>query len=174
MSLISYSLGKAYSVLGTRICWKSPNLNHFDIKWSENFLKLFNKAITLTSGDSFQFLWWPVFFGGLEEFWALEVFPRGWWMSRRDCSWKRNVLGIKFGGWDWLCKVSPCLLGDATLTTYKIHLHYHHCLHHHHRRHYRFHHDILKKVHRKSMKYLWDWSTLKMNLKVSFAGNVPS
>ena len=23
-------------LLGTGICWKSPNINHFDIKWSEN------------------------------------------------------------------------------------------------------------------------------------------
>ena len=29
MSFNSYSLDKAYSVLGTWICWKSPNLNHF-------------------------------------------------------------------------------------------------------------------------------------------------
>ena len=26
------SLGKAWYSLGTRSCWKSPNLNHFDIK----------------------------------------------------------------------------------------------------------------------------------------------
>ena len=25
MSLIGYSLGEAYSVLGTQICWKSPH-----------------------------------------------------------------------------------------------------------------------------------------------------
>ena len=35
--LIGHSLGKAYLVLGTQICWKRPNLNHFEIKWSENF-----------------------------------------------------------------------------------------------------------------------------------------
>ena len=35
--LIGYSLGHVYSVLGTQICWKSPNLNYFEIKWSENF-----------------------------------------------------------------------------------------------------------------------------------------
>ena len=35
--LIGHSLGKAYSVLSTQICWKSPNLNYFEIKWSENF-----------------------------------------------------------------------------------------------------------------------------------------
>ena len=37
MSFNSYSLDKAYSVLGTWICWKSPNLTHFDIKWNNNF-----------------------------------------------------------------------------------------------------------------------------------------
>ena len=26
-----------HGLLGTRICWKSLNLNHFDIKWIENF-----------------------------------------------------------------------------------------------------------------------------------------
>ena len=31
MALIGYLVSKAYLVLGTRICWKSPNLNHFDI-----------------------------------------------------------------------------------------------------------------------------------------------
>ena len=35
--LIGYSLGKAWYSLGTQICWKSPNLNHFDIKQSKNF-----------------------------------------------------------------------------------------------------------------------------------------
>ena len=37
MSLIGYSLGKAYSVLGTQISWNSSNLNHCDKKWSKNF-----------------------------------------------------------------------------------------------------------------------------------------
>ena len=36
MSFNGYSLGKAYSVLSTWICWKSPNLNQFDIKWNNN------------------------------------------------------------------------------------------------------------------------------------------
>ena len=42
--LIGHSLGMAYSVLSTQICWKSQNLNNFEIKWSENFnikLKLY-------------------------------------------------------------------------------------------------------------------------------------
>ena len=34
MSSIGYSLDMAYSVLGSRICLKSPNLNHFDTKFS--------------------------------------------------------------------------------------------------------------------------------------------
>ena len=34
MSSIGYSLDMAYSVLGSRICLKSPNLNHFDTKLS--------------------------------------------------------------------------------------------------------------------------------------------
>ena len=29
---MGYSLGKAWYSLSTRSCWKSPNLNHFDIK----------------------------------------------------------------------------------------------------------------------------------------------
>ena len=33
----AFQLGNAYSILGTGICWESPNLNYFDIKWSENF-----------------------------------------------------------------------------------------------------------------------------------------
>ena len=40
MSIIVYLVGKAFWVL----CWKSSNLNNFDIKWSENFnikLKLY-------------------------------------------------------------------------------------------------------------------------------------
>ena len=37
ISLICYSLGKSYSVLGSRICWKGPSLNHVEKKWSENF-----------------------------------------------------------------------------------------------------------------------------------------
>ena len=36
MSLISYSLRKAYSILGIRINWKCPNLNSFDIKGGRN------------------------------------------------------------------------------------------------------------------------------------------
>ena len=36
MSLISYLLGKAYYLLGTQFCWKSPNLNNFDMKWSKS------------------------------------------------------------------------------------------------------------------------------------------
>ena len=30
-------LGKAWYSLSKGICWKSPNLNHFDIKQSKNF-----------------------------------------------------------------------------------------------------------------------------------------
>ena len=37
MSLVGYWLSNAYSVLGTRICWQSPNQNHFDIEWIEHF-----------------------------------------------------------------------------------------------------------------------------------------
>ena len=36
--LIGYSLGTAYSLLGTQIWWKRPIPNHVDIKWSENFV----------------------------------------------------------------------------------------------------------------------------------------
>ena len=46
MSVIFYSLDKAYSVLDTRICLKIPILNHFDIRWIKNFnikLELYNK-----------------------------------------------------------------------------------------------------------------------------------
>ena len=31
MSLIGHSLGKAYLVLDTHICWIGLNLNHFDL-----------------------------------------------------------------------------------------------------------------------------------------------
>ena len=37
MSLIGFSLGKARYSLGARICWKSPNINHFDVKYSDHF-----------------------------------------------------------------------------------------------------------------------------------------
>ena len=35
MSLIGHSPGKAYLVLDTHICWISPNLNHFDLRWTK-------------------------------------------------------------------------------------------------------------------------------------------
>ena len=40
VSWIGYSLGKAWNLLGTWICGKSPNLNNFNIKRSKNFIIL--------------------------------------------------------------------------------------------------------------------------------------
>ena len=44
--LIGYSLGKARHSLASRIYWKSPNLNHFEIKQSKNATLNFHFAFS--------------------------------------------------------------------------------------------------------------------------------
>ena len=42
MTYIVYSLGRILSLAIYRICWKSPNLHHFDIKQSKNKISTLN------------------------------------------------------------------------------------------------------------------------------------